>query len=155
MRGRREKCMRAATGCFCYSWIVVRRVVMDFYLHFSRVVSKLNGGLSCSEDLPARDHPQFFPQSHGVDDRHSLLSDFQVIFSFFAFSMSHLGIFLRNYMVWLTVILMSACSSCRCIIAEKLDGLDQSPLSECFICYCKVCRYSGNFAVREVFFLLE
>jgi len=26
--------MRAATGCFCYSWIVVRRVVMDFYLHF-------------------------------------------------------------------------------------------------------------------------
>jgi len=64
---------------------------------FSRVVSKLNGGLSCSEDFPARDHPQFFPQSHGVDDRHSLLSDFQVIFSSFAFSIAHLGMFLRNY----------------------------------------------------------
>ena len=34
----------------------------------------------------------------------------------------------------------------------KLDELDQSPLSEWLICYCKVCRYSGNFAVREVFF---
>jgi hypothetical protein len=66
---------------------------------FSRVVSKLNGGLSCCEDLRIRDHPQFFLQSHGVDDRHSLLSDFQVFFSPFAFNMcmSHLGTFLRKY----------------------------------------------------------
>jgi len=35
----------------------------------------------------------------------------------------------------------------------KLDELDQSPLSECLICHCKVCRYSGNFAVRGVLFI--
>jgi hypothetical protein len=56
---------------------------MDFYVFFfSRVVSKLGGGLSCCEDLRAQDHPHFFLQSHGVDDRHSLLSDFQVFFFF-------------------------------------------------------------------------
>jgi hypothetical protein len=26
--------MRAATGCFCYSWTVVGRVLMDFCVHF-------------------------------------------------------------------------------------------------------------------------
>jgi hypothetical protein len=36
---------------------------------------------------------------------------------------------------------------------SKLDGSDRVPLSECLIsiCYCRVSRYSGNFAVRDVF----